>query len=127
MSVEDSARERERERWILCEFSHRHFSHSIIYLAVLFGSRCDLQYQETSYLSHSIHDRTSREFSLTSAAVQNLTRVSLQLILNNFAAEDKPSKLMATMLQSMFPSLNIQTVSFKSDFNFNFNLSLCRR
>jgi ribosome biogenesis protein SSF1/2 len=32
------------------------------------------------------------------------------LILNNFSPEDKPSKLMATMLQSMLPSLNVQTV-----------------
>ena len=46
------------------------------------------------------------------------------MILNNFVAEDKPSKLMATMLQSMFPSLNIQTVSFKFDFNFQISISI---
>lgn len=36
-----------------------------------------------------------------------------QLVLNDFVAEDKPSKLMSTMLQNMFPSINIQTVSYK--------------
>ncbi|CAI8048865.1 Suppressor of SWI4 1 homolog [Geodia barretti] len=58
-------------------------------------------------------------FSLTRDVISSVRKTATSLtqymtapllILNNFSSEDKSSKLMAAMLQSMLPSLNVQTV-----------------
>lgn len=93
-----------------------HVSHFIIYTKTELGiylRLCRLPRGPT--LTFKVHNYCLSKDVISSLRKPNLQQVQYLhhplLVMNNFSSTDNHVKLMATMFQNMFPSINVHTVS----------------